>query len=110
MNTTPAQIERLVKLNEECSEVQQLISKAILNGFENYHPDDETKTTNRELLEKEIGHVLYAIGLCLENNDIDANAIQKHITKKDKTITKWLLYNRHTEGVVDKIKHMLHTL
>lgn len=67
---SPAEAERLALLMEECAEVQQVIGKILRHGKESYHPEDPTCTTNRELLEKELGDVLAAIDLCQTADDI----------------------------------------
>lgn len=50
--------EILVHLMEECSEVIKVCSKILRFGPYNFHPDDEWKTPNHELLRAEIKDVL----------------------------------------------------
>lgn len=56
-NLTPAQHERLAMLFEECAEVIQIIGKIMRHGYNSYHPDDKTHSTNRCLLAKELRDV-----------------------------------------------------
>ena len=60
---TPEELERLAILAEECAEVQQIVMKIIRHGYNSCNPFDENKTENRELLEKELGDLLFAIQL-----------------------------------------------
>lgn len=48
----------LVHLTEECCETGQIVQKIHRFGMAEYNGDDPNKTTNRELLEREVGHVL----------------------------------------------------
>lgn len=50
-------------LTEEGCEVGQVVQKIHRFGFTAYNPDDELKTTNRELLEREAGDFLYIVEL-----------------------------------------------
>jgi len=85
-----AQLERLAVLNEECSEVQQAVSKIIRHGYESFNPlPNADKTENREALEKELGHLLNAVRmLCVY--DLSNVAIQTHADDKRSTIPRWL--------------------
>jgi len=89
---TDSQLERLIIVSEECAEVQQIISKIIRHGFNDYSPFDETKTTNRVNLEKEIGDLLATIEI-LERNDVDAISINANKNNKLLRINKWLHFN-----------------
>lgn len=91
---TKAEIERLALLVEECAEVQQIAMKILRHGYESYNPTIQNSPTNREDLQKEIGHLQFAIELMVEKEDI----IQAHciISKDEKseTISRWLHYNK----------------
>lgn len=86
---TNAELERLAILSEELAEVSQLIGKIIRHGYESYHPDDPD-TTNRQLLEVEIGHVNLACALMVDAKDIDPKEIVKSSEYKGISIKKWL--------------------
>ena len=81
-----SELERLAILAEECAEVQQIVSKIIRHGFDSYNPYDENKTSNRELLEKELGDLLFAMNLCVDNEDINLFKIMDFSDKKKITI------------------------
>lgn len=56
---TPAQMERLAMLAEECAEVIQVIGKIQRHGYYSYHPDNPN-LSNLQLLQKEL-HDLSAV-------------------------------------------------
>lgn len=82
--------ERLEVLLEELGEVIQIIGKIKRHGYENSHPDGDT--TNRRLLEYEIGHVKNVINMMVNEGDIDINSIYSSSSKKSQTIWKYLYY------------------
>lgn len=53
---TPAQMERLIMLAEECAEVIQVIGKIQRHGYYSYHPDNPS-VSNLQLLQKEMQDV-----------------------------------------------------
>lgn len=91
---TNSELERLAILAEECAEVQQIICKIIRHGFESYNPFDETKTTNRDLLERELGDLSFAVNFCAENEDINLINVRGFIDKKRGNIKKYLHHNK----------------
>lgn len=93
----PDQLERLAILNEECAEVQHIISKIIRHGFDSHNPNGDNDISNTELLEKEIGDVLTAIALVVDNHDVDGKEIFKHkCNKQDKIMdAKCYLHYKH---------------
>jgi len=90
---TPEELERLAILSEECAEVQQVIGKIIRHGYESYNPFDQEKTTNRSLLEKELGDLVFAMALMMSNIDVQEANIQAQKWKKRESIKKYLHYN-----------------
>lgn len=58
---------------EECAEIQQLLSKSMRFGFDNYHPNDITRTTNLDLLIEEYGQLTAVMDQLLINENIDIN-------------------------------------
>lgn len=87
---TPAQDERLAILAEECAEVIQIIAKIQRHGYDSYNPFDENKTTNLELLCKEIGHVKNAILMLTSKSDIPEIPIHMAMIEKAKNIKQYL--------------------
>lgn len=57
---TPAQVERLSLLAEECVEVVQAVTKILRHGYASRHPDDPLGN-NRIYLETELGDLRHAM-------------------------------------------------
>jgi len=88
---TPIQLERLTKLNEECAEVIQIISKIFLHGLNSSHPDNPN-VSNVALLEEECGDVLNAIRLLEEIGLVNRPRIDALADIKHEKINQWLHY------------------
>lgn len=89
-----AELERLAILSEECGEVQQCIGKILRHGYEEYSPTDETKTTNRKNLEREIGDLMFAMFFLLANKDVSSENIEEATVTKSENIEKYLHFNK----------------
>lgn len=90
---SPAESERLACLAEECGEVIQAITKILRHGYEDYSPFDETKTTNRKNLERELGDLHYwMIAMCLKG-DASKTEIHTWAEIKASRIGNWLHHN-----------------
>lgn len=87
---TSAQLERLALLSEECGEVVQAIGKIMRHGYGSYHPKDRKMTSNRTLLEKELGDVETAMKLLFESDDIDPHSVDEFQEKKILNVSKYL--------------------
>jgi hypothetical protein len=83
------EVERLALLSEEMGEAQQIIGKILRYGFEGYHPKDQN-TTNRMLLEKELGHIETARELMINAGDIDDESIADEANLKRDSVHKYL--------------------
>lgn len=57
-NLTEAQRERLEMLIEEAGEIVTIGTKILRHGYDNHHPDDPGKVTNRDHLDREIEELL----------------------------------------------------
>lgn len=88
-----AEAERLALLSEELAEVQQVIGKILRHGYESHNPFDENKTTNRSLLEGELGDAQYAIQLMCLENDVSNPKIQDYAKSKSSRVKKYLHHN-----------------
>ncbi len=74
---TLAQIERLSVLSEELGEAQQAIGKILRHGYESHNPDiKEESPSNRQNLEKELGHILAATKLLEDCPEKDLSSDQ----------------------------------
>ena len=85
---TPAQDERLALLMEECAEVIQVVGKIQRHGYESRHPNGGP--TNRELLEKELGHVSAALSLMVGAQDVRVSAISCSNYAKRENVKQYL--------------------
>lgn len=70
---TEAERERLYMLAEEAGEIVQMVGKILRHGYENYHPDDPIKKTNREHLTSELNDLNGVLfGMC-KYQDLDVS-------------------------------------
>lgn len=86
----PAETERLALLMEECAEVQHVIGKILRHGYQSYNPNDEHRTPNRQLLEKELGDLRAAMQLMIREDDISLAAIGRAYTDKTMQLAQYL--------------------
>lgn len=86
---TPAEVERLAILAEECAEVIQIVGKVLRHGYESHHPKDPLETSNRELLAMEIGHIWAAVGIMLDDADLLPATIAKSKESKAESVKKY---------------------
>ncbi len=83
-----AHLERLALLSEELGEAQQTVGKILRHGYASRHPNGGPD--NRENLETELGHVLFAVSLMNMNGDVSIEAIQSSSTRKEATVQQYL--------------------
>jgi NTP pyrophosphatase (non-canonical NTP hydrolase) len=89
---TPEEHERLTILMEEMGESIQAIGKIFRHGYETSYP--KGAPTNRQTLEKELGHVSLAIARLIRSGDIDSNAVAASMDEKTMTIGQWLHHHK----------------
>ena len=89
MNTTVN--TALVLLTEESCEVGQVVQKIHRFGFAAFNPNDEARTTNRQILEHEVGDFLYVVELLVATGALRP----EHLT--------WAMYKK-----CDKLKRFTH--
>ena len=92
---TPAELERLAILSEECGEVQQIIGKILRHGYESHNPtvavaEGSNPIQNRWLLENELGDLLWAIGSMVAQHDINEGRIDAAFKAKGLRAQKYL--------------------
>lgn len=90
---TEAELERLAILVEEAAEVQQIAMKIIRHGYSSCNPFDNNATPNRELLNKELGDLMYAVELMTAYYDVNPSAIAEHKANKRSKISQYLHFN-----------------
>lgn len=88
---TPAEIERLAILAEECGEVVQAVGKVLRFGWESSSPYGSGRP-NRSSLEHEIGNVRAIVNLMLDADDLSLSAVQSWQGQKRKRLPKWTLH------------------
>ena len=84
----PAQAERLAILAEEMGEAIQIIGKVLRHGYESRHPNGGL--TNRQLLEKELGDVRWAMIFLCKQGDLSKTAIHACADEKAITVREYL--------------------
>lgn len=92
-----AQRERLALLIEECAEVQQAATKVLRHGFHsvNPHSTEALPPTNTDSLERELGHLRFAIDLLLGNGDVRWQQVDNATATKRASVSRWL-HHSHT--------------
>lgn len=86
----PDKLERLAILAEECGEVIQIVGKILRHGYDSQNPDAPLAFTNQQLLQHEIGDVLYIIELLIERDDVSKESVEIAKEKKARKIRKYL--------------------
>lgn len=88
---TPAEDERLTILAEECAEVIQAVCKIQRHGYESRNPLDVSAAppTNRQTLEKELGHAIAALQLLFNAGELRRSEIYLSEGLKLETIRAW---------------------
>ena len=99
---TPAQVERLAILLEELGEAQQCIGKILRHGYESRNPLDVNSATNRQLLQSELGDVLYSVMQLGANLDVKLPAIWQRSEEKREKIKPYL---HHQSALVANTEH-----
>lgn len=87
---TPAQAERLALLSEELGEAQQAVGKILRHGYESFSPFDQTQTTNRSALEREMGDVMCALNFLTANGDLNDRNVSDRAYQKSETVLPYL--------------------
>ena len=87
---TPAEDERLALLLEEMGEALQIIGKIQRHGYDSKNPLTEDLTTNRQLLEMELGHAHHAMTRLCDAGDLHKDVIIDYADGKAVSVVKWL--------------------
>jgi hypothetical protein len=91
---TPDELERLTLLAKEMNKTIHVIGKIMNDGYSSSISDNSYPTSNRELLEEELGNVFAAIELMNNKNDISLVIITRFKNLKinslyNKIISNW---------------------
>lgn len=68
--------------------------KIIRHGYESKNPTIDNSTTNRNMLQRELGDLLYAIDLMDNQKDITWSNLRQHQENKAQRVNKYLHYNK----------------
>lgn len=90
---SPAELERIAILQEEMSEVSQALCKIQRHGYVTTDHSTNQLYDNRFDLAKELGHLLNALELMVQNHDIDAKVVQQAWNEKKLSINAYLHHN-----------------
>lgn len=91
---TKTELERLACLAEEAGEIAQVVGKIIRHGYESYNPNDPKQTSNRILLETEIGDLIAIMDMMCDAKDLDFDNIEENINSKLKRVKKYLHHQK----------------
>ena len=90
---TPAEVERLALLSEECGEAVQAIGKILRHGYNSNYGNGDT---NREALHREIGDILGVIEMMTEAGDLDGKTLTFYQTDKLRRVQPYLHHQKKT--------------
>lgn len=88
---SPAELERLAILSEECGEVVQAIGKILRHGYESCYDNGRT---NREQLEIEIADVAILFDMLIQNEDVSLPHLEDASIAKRLRMNKYLHHNK----------------
>lgn len=94
---TPAQAEALALLAEEAGEIVQAVCKALRHGLYSFNPNDEHETTNRTLIENEIGDLFAAVDILVRLRVVNLAAIEVARRGKHVRVGRYLHHIGPTE-------------
>lgn len=88
---TPAETERLALLMEEMGEAIQAAGKILRHWYRSFDPTVPVRerVSNREILEKEVGDVIFAVSMML-GKDLGSDRVATHQKAKAKKIKQYL--------------------
>lgn len=85
---TPAQRERLAWLMEECGEVVEAAAKVLRHGYGSVSPFGGAN--NRGILEREVGHLLAALDILKNGDDLRRQELHTWREKKRRLAKEWM--------------------
>jgi NTP pyrophosphatase (non-canonical NTP hydrolase) len=87
-------VEVIGILMEELAESTQIAGKILRHGYWSSNPLIENAKNNKELLAEELGHVLNAIRMLVDDQHLDEQLILDSAEAKYRSIQKWLHHKR----------------
>ena len=94
---TPAEAERLALLLEEMGEVQQIVGKILCHGYESFDPTKPAPPegeTNREMLSRELGDLVFSISLLFAGKDVNEGQVIDAARAKGLRVHKYLHHQK----------------
>lgn len=85
---TASETERLSILAEELGEAVQAVGKILRHGYKSKSPFE--LFNNRQNLEKELSHVIFAMEMLNKSGDINEKHVEEHLNKKAESAKRWL--------------------
>lgn len=85
---SPAQLEALALLSEECGEVVAIIGKALRHGLDSCHPDGGE--SNRDAISREAGQVIAAIYIAIGAGALNVVELDNGIRDKWQKVGQYL--------------------
>lgn len=97
---TPAEVERLAIMIEECGEVVQACTKILRHGYEDYNPDKkpDERESNRFALARELGDVSAIAQLMASHGDFSPSMVAVHHTRKNDKLARGEYLHHNGEG------------
>ncbi len=86
---SPAEVERIAILAEECGEVVQICGKILRHGWESCSPFDSRCRPNSVLLERELGSVRATMDLMFNAGDVRRIDVQTWREMRSRVLRKW---------------------
>ena len=87
---SPAEVEALALLAEECGEVVQAIGKSLRHGLDSYHPAEPDAGDNAHRLARELGDVQAAIAIVQRLGIVDWRDVNAAMQDKLARVTTYL--------------------
>lgn len=84
-----AQTERLAILCGELGDAQRAIGKIMRYGYLRRDPAKMNAPLNKEILERELGHVVYAMEMLDDHGEARKEMIEVYREEKSRTIHRW---------------------
>ena len=81
-------------LQEECTDVVQVLSKIRRTGLTGTDASPDSGLTNLEVLESEIGDIYLLVTILMDRGILSMENVEKHIVKKSDTLMAYAEQNK----------------
>ena len=95
------ELERLALLFEDCSEVIHAVGKIIRHGYPSVDPTKRgnQRISNREMLSREIGQLLWSLDQMAEQGDTQEWAVRDELYGRGRKASKYLHHHQIPTGL-----------